>query len=98
MIGQVPDTIAVPTHFFKVLLVQKKDSSFAIAGFILPNRAIAANKSLKDFVTPVEVIEKYSGLLFFEHIKEHRKADLCSEMSCSLAKSFRRAIANKLPE
>lgn len=63
--GTPPDAVAVPTHFFKVVLGRRRDGSFATAGFILPNRAIPEKKALVDFLTPIDVIEKHAGLLFF---------------------------------
>ena len=71
VIGTPPDAIAVPTHFFKVVLARKRDGSFAIAGFVLPNRPIADDTSLLEFLTPIETIEKQAGLLFFDQVR-HR--------------------------
>lgn len=67
--GTPPDAVAVPTHFFKVVLGRKRDGSFVSAGFILPNRAISEKKALVDFLTPIDVIEKHAGLLFFDKVR-----------------------------
>lgn len=91
VIGKPPDTIAVPTHFFKVILVRKNDEAFASAGFILPNRHIAPDTALKEFVAPVKVIEKYSGLQFFEKLHHGDESDLCTETKCVLVENYQRA-------
>lgn len=92
VIGNPPDAIAVPTHFFKVVLGEKRGGNgFATAGFILPNRAIPENKNLRDFQAPLEIIEKQAGLLFFDKLEGVEKVDLCSETKCGLAAAYRRA-------
>nr|CCA16509.1 Mitochondrial nuclease putative [Albugo laibachii Nc14] len=90
VIGKPPDTIAVPTHFFKVILVRKNDDTFASAGFILPNRHIAPDTALREFLTPVDVIEKYSGLHFFEKLRQGDESDLCTETKCVLLENYKR--------
>lgn len=69
LVGTPPDAVAVPTHFFKVVLGRRRDGSFASAGFILPNRAISEKKALVDFLAPIDVIEKHAGLLFFDKVR-----------------------------
>ncbi|GMF59425.1 unnamed protein product [Phytophthora fragariaefolia] len=72
VLGSPPDTIAVPTHFFKVVLGEKRGGKdFATAGFILPNKAIPENKELSDFLAPLDVIEKHAGLIFFDKVSLH---------------------------
>lgn len=69
VVGTPPDAVAVPTHFFKVVLGKRRDGTFATAGFMLPNKVISEKKDLMEFLTPVEVIEKYAGLLFFDKVR-----------------------------
>ncbi|DBA02549.1 TPA: hypothetical protein N0F65_011021 [Lagenidium giganteum] len=92
VIGTPPDAIAVPTHFFKVVLGRKRDGTFAKAGFILPNKAIPEKKELKDFIASVDVIEKYSGLLIFDQLKNVQTFELCKETKCTLAGAYKRAV------
>ncbi|KAF4318282.1 hypothetical protein BBO99_00005582 [Phytophthora kernoviae] len=69
VLGTPPDAIAVPTHFFKVVLGEKRGGrGFATAGFILPNKVIPENKDLRDFQAPLDVIEKQAGLLFYDKV------------------------------
>ncbi|KAF1774230.1 hypothetical protein JG687_00007939 [Phytophthora cactorum] len=92
VIGTPPDAIAVPTHFFKVVLGEKRGrKGFATAGFILPNKVIPENKNLRDFQAPLDVIEKQAGLLFFDKLDGVEKVDLCNETKCALAAAYRRA-------
>ncbi|RLN96940.1 hypothetical protein BBJ28_00016147 [Nothophytophthora sp. Chile5] len=92
VLGTPPDAIAVPTHFFKVVLGEKRGGrGFAAAGFILPNKVIPENKDLRDFQAPLDVIEKQAGLLFFDKLDGVDKVDLCRETKCSLAAAYRRA-------
>ncbi|TYZ60452.1 hypothetical protein PybrP1_009403 [[Pythium] brassicae (nom. inval.)] len=96
LLGTPPDAVAVPTHFFKVVLGRKRDGSFAVAGFVLPNQPISDKTDLRAFLTPVDVIEKYAGLLFFDKLSGVDMRDLCTETKCALAKAaYRRAISDK---
>jgi endonuclease G len=56
--------VAVPTHFYKVLILSKSDSQ-EIQSFILPNEQIADNVPLSNFRTTLEKVQKASGVLFF---------------------------------
>lgn len=69
VIGTPPDAVAVPTHFFKVILAERRGSAFVTAGFVLPNRPIGDKKELREFQAPLDVIEKQSGLLFFDKVR-----------------------------
>ncbi|RHY23891.1 hypothetical protein DYB32_009524, partial [Aphanomyces invadans] len=66
VLGTPGNAIAVPTHFFKVVLVQKPSGEYLAAGFILPNQSIPDQTNLTDFLRPIEYIESVSGLLFFD--------------------------------
>ncbi|KAJ9051632.1 nuclease [Entomophthora muscae] len=83
-----PPNIAVPTHFFKVILAIPHDSSKpSLAGFLLPNRVIPDNVPLTQFQVPIETIEKAAGAVFFDRLgpnKEKELANLCSTVPCQL--------------
>ncbi|RLN89802.1 hypothetical protein BBJ28_00012786, partial [Nothophytophthora sp. Chile5] len=86
VLGTPPDAIAVPTHFFKVVLGEKRGGrGFATAGFILPNKVIPENKDLRDFQAPLDVIEKQAGLLFFDKV---RPSTAFCRLDLSLTKSW----------
>ncbi|CEG47428.1 mitochondrial nuclease [Plasmopara halstedii] len=99
VLGTPPDTIAVPTHFFKVVLAEKRHGKgYATAGFILPNRFIPEDKDLHDFQAPIHIIEKQAGLLFFDKLDGIEKGDLCREVKCALALAYRKASSKLLED
>ncbi|ETN99275.1 endonuclease G, partial [Reticulomyxa filosa] len=58
--------IAVPTHFFKVLLTKnEKIEQFETASFIMSNHHITENLPLSAYQCEVTDIEKCTGLQFF---------------------------------
>jgi endonuclease G len=59
-----PPSVAVPTHFFKVIVAERKDDqgSAAVAAFVLPNQEINNSTALTAFLTPVEAVERYTRL------------------------------------
>lgn len=58
------NNVAVPTHFFKVLFLEKPSGRIETQAYILPNVPIAANKSLTDFATTLQKVEHVAGILF----------------------------------
>ncbi|PVU98114.1 hypothetical protein BB561_000102 [Smittium simulii] len=86
MIGNPPN-VAVPTHFYKIILCKNQNSTqFFKQGFVLPNQEISNNKPLQDFVVPVHYIEKASGLKFFDTInpKKTSVVELCKHTTCQI--------------
>lgn len=59
VIGQ--NDVAVPTHYFKVILGKDRSS---LESFILPNESIPGTTPLNEFLTTIEKIEKVSGIIF----------------------------------
>ena len=63
--------MAVPTHFFKVVLAEPKDPSSrsaprAIVGaFVMPNRPIDPTTPLAAFAVPLSALEEVAGTHFF---------------------------------
>ncbi|MCP5503785.1 MAG: DNA/RNA non-specific endonuclease [Chlamydiales bacterium] len=52
--------VAVPTHFFKVILSKEE-----VWAYVIPNQPIKG--SLEDYRFPIEKLEKISGICFGEH-------------------------------
>ncbi|KAJ2853256.1 nuclease [Coemansia erecta] len=82
-----PPNVAVPTHFFKVILAKRKnEAGFAIGAFAMPNKEIDDSTPLTAFSLPIEAVEKAAGLQFFDKVE--RKAGvvtpLCSKIDCKL--------------
>lgn len=47
MIGD--NHVAVPTHFYKVVVIETKESKFYLECYVMPNQVIPDNIPLKDF-------------------------------------------------
>jgi len=65
-----PNHVAVPTHYFKILLCEKK-GLFDIRSYIFPNESVDHNKPLDEFMVPPDTIERASGLLMFDQLPKH---------------------------
>ena len=57
--------VAVPTHFFKVILLEDPNKDKEVLAFILPNENIPPSLSFHDFKSTVEKVEKAAGLILF---------------------------------
>ncbi|XP_037338959.1 endonuclease G, mitochondrial isoform X1 [Pungitius pungitius] len=61
--------VAVPTHFFKVLILEKADGKgVELRSYVLPNEPIEEKIPLERFLVPIETIERASGLHFVPNI------------------------------
>ncbi|MEQ2213757.1 hypothetical protein XENOCAPTIV_020381, partial [Xenoophorus captivus] len=61
--------VAVPTHFFKVLILEQPDGKgVELRSYVLPNEPIDEKVPLERFLVPIETIERASGLLFVPNI------------------------------
>ena len=65
VIGQ--NNVAVPTHFFKVVVCEK-NSVYDLLSFVMPNNDVPENVNIMSYLYPVEAIERASGLLLFDKI------------------------------
>nr|ACO15198.1 Endonuclease G, mitochondrial precursor [Caligus clemensi] len=69
VIGQ--SNVAVPTHFFKVIVTESEaDSQLELESFVLPNEKIDDSAPLSQFYVPPESLERASGLLFFDKLSK----------------------------
>ena len=66
MLGEPPAMVSVPTHFYKVVLVEDEAKRVACAAFVLPNAPIPKHIPLRRFVVPLTDLEIVSGLEFFK--------------------------------
>ena len=57
--------VAVPTHFFKVILCETENTGFELFSFVMPNQKLPANINLQDYLFPLETIERAAGLHIF---------------------------------
>ena len=78
--GVPPRMVAVPTHFFKVVLAKRApggvhgDQQVALGAFVLPNAPVQPDTPLTAFSVPVESLEEAAGGV---------KKSPSSERSCS---------------
>ncbi|XP_061624961.1 endonuclease G, mitochondrial isoform X1 [Phyllopteryx taeniolatus] len=65
-----PNHIAVPTHFFKVLVLERDGTQGGVElrSYVLPNEPVDEKIPLERFLVPIETIERASGLLFLPNI------------------------------
>ncbi|ODV92048.1 hypothetical protein CANCADRAFT_55788 [Tortispora caseinolytica NRRL Y-17796] len=87
MIGNPPN-VAVPTHFFKIIVAEHHkskpyDQRAALAAFILPNTAIPNEVPLEKFEVDISAIENSAGVEFLPSMK-YEPRRLCREFSCSI--------------
>ena len=85
MIGS-PPSVAVPTHFYKVIFAEdgRVGGNVAIGAFVLPNAPIANDRPITDFEVPVEAVERASGLEFATKLPLQRRRRLCADTTCAL--------------
>ncbi|CAF1569966.1 unnamed protein product [Adineta steineri] len=55
--------VAVPTHFFKVIIGQRNDGQLDIYSYLMPNEPIDKAIALDEFLVAPEIIEQNAGFL-----------------------------------
>lgn len=60
--------VAVPTHFFKIIVGETVDRKLEMESYVMPNQVIPNDTPLESFKVPPESIERAAGLLFFDGI------------------------------
>ncbi|KAI8603215.1 hypothetical protein EDD21DRAFT_394938 [Dissophora ornata] len=79
-----PPNIAVPTHFYKVILTDRGNGDMSMGAFVLPNNTIQNGVPLTAFQVPIEAVEKASGLRFFEKLERRALKNLCKDTECKV--------------
>ncbi|CAN0341816.1 unnamed protein product [Lampetra planeri] len=66
-----PNTVAVPTHLFKLLILQKhaEGGDVELRAFVMPNEPIPSGVPRERFLVPLESLERASGLLFQPNVE-----------------------------
>ncbi|VDN56775.1 unnamed protein product [Dracunculus medinensis] len=62
------NNVAVPTHFFKVILIEFTKGQYDIEAYVMPNSAIPDSIELSTFLTPVNSIERSAGFHIFNKL------------------------------
>jgi endonuclease G, mitochondrial len=89
VLGNPPNT-AVPTHFYKVILVedQKATPRWRMGIFVMPNRRpTEEDRPLTSFEVSEEQLTRDSGVLFFPNLDRRQLGSLCrgGKVPCHLA-------------
>ncbi|RKP06778.1 DNA/RNA non-specific endonuclease [Thamnocephalis sphaerospora] len=94
MIGNPPN-VAVPTHFYKVILTRDAAGKEAALGaFVLPNAPIPDETPLERFAVPPEMVERAAGIELFQRVDRGRCPTLCKATSCKLTiRKFEDAVS-----
>lgn len=59
-----PNDVAVPTHFFKMIMLEDWYGRREMKAYVMPNQEIAANTPLENFKTSIEKVERAAGMIF----------------------------------
>ncbi|CAB3360683.1 Hypothetical predicted protein [Cloeon dipterum] len=62
------NNVAVPTHFFKVIVMESDSQKLDMEAYVMPNAVISDDTPLNVFQVPPETIERSAGLLFFDKV------------------------------
>lgn len=87
LIGNPPN-VAVPTHFYKIILATKEDKdspdgkSYALGTFLMPNQRIPHNDPLDNYLVPLDALERTTGLQFFTGLDNKTVTPLCDVVKC----------------
>ncbi|OMH83244.1 Mitochondrial nuclease [Zancudomyces culisetae] len=82
-----PPNVAVPTHFYKVVMGTKNnDKNHYLQAFVLPNTPIRNEEKLESFIMPLDALERASGLEFFTSLDKSSSpiVDLCKHTVCQV--------------
>ncbi|RWS20888.1 Endonuclease G-like protein [Leptotrombidium deliense] len=60
--------VAVPTHFFKVLLVESEPNVYELECYVMQNKPLDDNVPLQAYQVPLDSIERAAGFLIFEKV------------------------------
>lgn len=64
-----PNQIAVPTHFFKVVVCEQ-GSNLELLSYIIPNQPVDRDISPENFLCSIETIEKAAGIILFDKVSK----------------------------
>lgn len=67
--------VSVPTHYFKVFLIETKDNKFVLEAFLMPNNQLEKGVPIDKFRVPIEkldTIERASGVIFFDQLSREK--------------------------
>jgi DNA/RNA endonuclease G (NUC1) len=78
-----PDGVAVPTHFYKIVVAKDASGSWQSIAFVLENRKYSRPYDFVPFIKPIEWVEQRTGINFMPELDalekkrlEHSASDL----------------------
>jgi len=71
-----PDSVAVPTHFFKAILSELASGTHEMFAFILPNWSSGLSDPTRNYLVSVDSVGKVSGLDLFDALPDSEEAGL----------------------
>jgi endonuclease G len=88
-IGTPPSLVAVPTHFYKVVLADNESGKHgphraAVAAFVMPNAAIDAQTPLEAFTVPLDALERAAGTSFFPGFVDQTRREALDKTALAL--------------
>lgn len=70
------DQVAVPTHFYKVILCQHSNEFFEMFAFVMPNQREVLKGKPQDYIVAVDEVQHLSGLDFFSTLPQELQSRL----------------------
>ncbi len=68
-----PGRVAVPTHFYKVILCEHETGGREMFAFVMPNSLDPVPGRPRDFIVSVDHVERLSGLDFFSLLEDQEE-------------------------
>jgi endonuclease G len=68
--------VAVPTHFYKVILCNHGNGNYEMFAFLMPNQREMLSGTPRDFIVSVDRIEQLTGLDFFSALPDELEEKL----------------------
>ena len=72
--------MAVPTHFFRIVIRRRSDGDPEILGFLVPNNVVG-DEEITQFITSLKHIEETTGLDLFPMLDPEKKNQLIDRSS-----------------
>jgi len=66
--------VAVPTHFFKAILVERQDGRFELETYCMPNEVIPDATPLANFLVAHDSVERAAGFLIYDKLDKRQLA------------------------
>ncbi|KAK9821107.1 hypothetical protein WJX81_006169 [Elliptochloris bilobata] len=96
MIGVAPRLVAVPTHFFKAVLAEKRGAGGVeralVGAWVLPNAPIEQDTPLMAFTVPIDALEDAAGMPLFPKFLDDERRGALDEAALEVQGAGRREL------